>query len=207
MKTMTKVRYAVGLSALSLCLLITGCAKKPVAAAPTPAAPAPTPTPAPAPTRAAEPVREAPPAARPPQPAVAQAPRPTTPDAPTRARIQDLLNRIEDAYFDYDAQNIRPDAQVALSANAKTLSEILRDYPTYKLTIEGHADERGSDQYNLALGDARAKRAKMFLTDAGIPDGQLLTKSFGKERPACTEHEESCWQKNRRAHITQEVQP
>jgi len=206
MKTMTKARYAVGLSALCLCLLGAGCAKKPVAVQQTPAAPAPAPAPPP-PVRAAEPVREAPPAARPPAPVVAQAPRPTTPDAPTRARIQDLLNRIEDAYFDYDAQNIRPDAQVALNANAKTLSEILRDYPTYKLTIEGHADERGSDQYNLALGDARATRTKKYLADAGIPESQLLTKSFGKERPACTEHEEACWQKNRRAHITQEVQP
>jgi len=197
-----KAVYATGLSALCLCLLIAGCAKKPVTAQQTPAPPIAAATPAP--VRQTQPVPVAQPAPRPPQTVAAAAPRPTTPDAPTRARIQDLLDRIEDAYFDYDQQNIRPDAQIALKADAVTLSEILRDYPTYKLTIEGYADERGSDQYNLALGDARAKRTKMYLTDAGIPDGQLLTKSFGKERPFCTEHNETCWQKNRRAHITQE---
>lgn len=197
---MTKAGYAIGLSALSVCLFGAGCAKKAPVAKQTP--PAPVAAPAPTPAPAAQPVRQSAPAPRPPQQVAAA--RPTTPNAETRARIQDLLNRIEDAYFDYDQQNIRPDAQIALKADSVTLSEILRDYPTYKLTIEGYADERGSDEYNLALGDARAKRAKQYLTDAGIPDSQLLTKSFGKERPVCEEHNESCWQKNRRVHITQE---
>ncbi len=128
----------------------------------------------------------------------------TMPDAATRARIQDLLNRIEDAYFDYDKHDIRPDAQKALVDDAHTLADILRQYPDYKLTVEGYCDERGSDEYNIALGDARAKQAKDYLVNLGIPADQLRTVSYGRERPVCTEHDENCWQKNRRAHITQE---
>jgi len=128
------------------------------------------------------------------------------PNAATRARIQDLINRIQDAYFDFNRDNIRPDAQKALSADAKTLGEILKQYPNYKLTIQGNCDERGSDEFNLALGDARAKAAKDYLASLGVPAAQLNTVSFGKEHPVCTDHDESCWQKNRRVHITQEQQ-
>jgi len=128
------------------------------------------------------------------------------PDAATKARIQDLLNRIQDAYFDFDRHNIRPDAQKALASDAKTLGEILRQYPNYKLTIQGNCDERGSDEFNLALGDARASAAKDYLASLGVPAAQLNTVSFGKEHPVCTDHDESCWQKNRRVHITQEQQ-
>jgi peptidoglycan-associated lipoprotein len=125
------------------------------------------------------------------------------PSAPTKARIQDLLNRIQDAYFDYNQNNLRPDAETALRADALNLSEILHDYPDYRLTVEGYCDERGSDQYNLALGDARARRAKSYLTDSGIPDRQVRIVSYGKERPVCTDSSETCWQKNRRVHISQ----
>jgi len=179
-------------------LLVEGCAKKVVASAPTKSEPVATRAPqiAKAPER---PALSAP--ARPSQTAENSTPR--VPDQATQARIQDLLNRIQDAYFDYNTANIRSDAQTALQADAKTLSDILRDYPTYKLTIEGYCDERGSEEYNIALGDARAKRAKEFLVDAGIPAQQLVTISYGKERPVCTESNESCWQKNRRIHITQ----
>lgn len=126
------------------------------------------------------------------------------PDQATRARIQDLLNRIQDAYFDYNKHNLRPDAQTALVADAHTLSEILKQYPDYKLTVQGYADERGSEEYNLALGDKRADQAKDYLSSLGVPAAQLKTVSYGKERPVCTEHNEECWQRNRRAHITQE---
>ena len=125
------------------------------------------------------------------------------PDQATKERIQALLNRIQDAYFDYNTSNIRQDAQQALHADAQTPAEILRGYPDYKLTIAGYADERGSAEYKLGLGEARAKRALQFLVDSGIPSAQLMTTSFGKERQVCTEHDESCWQKNRRIHITQ----
>ena len=126
------------------------------------------------------------------------------PDQATQIRIQDLLNRIQDAYFDYNKHNLRPDAQAALVADAKTLGEILKQYPDYKLTVQGYCDERGSEEYNLALGDKRADQAKEYLASLGVPDSQLKTISYGKDKPVCTEHDEACWQKNRRAHITQE---
>ncbi len=125
------------------------------------------------------------------------------PDAATRARIQDLLDRIQDAYFDYDKHDIRPDAETALRADVKTLSDIIRQYPDFKLTVEGHCDERGSDEYNLALGEARAKQTMDYMVSLGLPANQMKTVSYGKEKPFCTEHDEDCWQKNRRAHITQ----
>jgi peptidoglycan-associated lipoprotein len=126
------------------------------------------------------------------------------PDQATKDRIQDLLNRIQDAYFDYNKHSLRTDAEKTLSDDAKTLADILRQYPDYKLTVQGYCDERGSEEYNLALGDKRASQAKEYLATLGIPGEQLKTISFGKERPVCTDHDEACWQKNRRAHITQE---
>ncbi len=126
------------------------------------------------------------------------------PDQATKDEIQVLLDRIQDAYFDYDKHNIRPDAQTALVADAKTLGEILKQYPDYKLTVQGYCDERGSEEYNLALGDKRANQAKDYLASLGVPASQLKTVSFGKEKQICDEHDEACWQKNRRAHITQE---
>ena len=126
------------------------------------------------------------------------------PDQATKNQIQELLNRIQDAYFDYNKHNIRPDAQAALVADAKTLGEILQQYPGYNLTVQGYCDERGSEEYNLALGDKRATQAKEYLASLGVPGDQLKTISYGKERPVCTDHDEDCWQKNRRAHITQE---
>jgi len=129
-----------------------------------------------------------------------------TPDAATRAQIQDLLNRIQDAYFDYDKHTLRNDAQTALKSDAQTLAEIIKQYPDFKLTIEGHCDERGSEEYNMALGDARGKQAKEYLATMGLPADQLREVSFGKDRPICTDHDEACWQRNRRAHLTQEQQ-
>ena len=112
------------------------------------------------------------------------------PDAATRARIQDLLNRIQDAYFDYDKHTLRPDAQSALQKDAQTLAEIMHQYPGYKLTVEGHCDERGSEEYNLALGDARAKQAKEYLAGLGVSSNQLQVISYGKDKPGCTGHDE-----------------
>jgi peptidoglycan-associated lipoprotein len=179
-----------------------GCAKKKVAAqaAPPPAPPAAVaerPQPAPQPVRAAVST---------PAPApVAQQPA-RMPDAPTRARIDTLLARIEDAYFDYDQHNLRPDAIKALEGDSSELRDILKDYPDYKLTVEGHCDERGSAEYNMALGQERADSAKAYLVQVGIPTGQLATVSYGKEKPACDEHDEACWQKNRRVHIVADSQ-
>jgi peptidoglycan-associated lipoprotein len=142
-------------------------------------------------------------------PAPAPAPQQTTrmPNAQTRARIDTLLARIEDAYFDYDKHTLRPDAIKALEADSTELRDILKDYPDYKLTIEGHCDERGSAEYNMALGQERADAAKSYLVQVGIPSAQLATVSYGKEKPACDEHDEACWQKNRRVHIVADSQP
>ncbi len=183
----------------ALTFTFAGCSKK-VAAKP-PATPAPaTASATPAPARSTPPRQVA---AAQPAP-VRQMPR--TPDAATRAQIQDLLNRIQDAYFDYDKHSLRPDAETALKTDAQTLGLIIRQYPEYHLTVEGYCDERGSDEYNMALGDARAKQAKEYLAGLGVPGDQLRVMSFGKDKPVCTEHDEACWQKNRRAHITQEQQ-
>jgi peptidoglycan-associated lipoprotein len=179
----------------ALSLTFAGCAKKVAAKAPQPPAPVQTAT-APAATPA--------PARNYSQPAqTAQATQPRLPDAATRARIQDLLNRIQDAYFDYNKHTLRPDAETALRTDAQTLADIIKQYPDFKLTVEGFCDERGSDEYNMALGDARAKQTKEYLANLGLPDNQLATISYGKEKPVCTEHDEECWQKNRRTHITQ----
>ena len=179
----------------ALSLTFSGCAKKVVAKAPPPPASAPT-TASVAPTTA--------PARNYSQPAqVASTTPPRMPDAATRARIQDLLNRIQDAYFDYNKHSLRPDAEAALRMDAQTLADIIKQYPDFKLTVEGFADERGSDEYNLALGDARAKQTKEYLSNLGLPSTQLATISYGKEKPVCTGHDEDCWQKNRRTHITQ----
>jgi peptidoglycan-associated lipoprotein len=172
-----------------------GCTKKQVAVSTPPAPVSAAPAPAP---RAPETARTVD------QPAETAAPAPSRlPDAATRARIQELLDRIQDVYFDYGEHNLRPDAVAAIEKDAKTLSEIMRQYPDFRLTVEGYCDERGSSAYNLALGDARAKKAAEYLVMLGLPGGQLKELSYGKEKPVCTEHTEACWQKNRRAHITQ----
>jgi peptidoglycan-associated lipoprotein len=129
-----------------------------------------------------------------------------TPNAATRARIDTLLARIEDAYFDYNKYSLRPDAIQALQADSSELRDILKDYPDYKLTIEGHCDERGSAEYNMALGQERAQAAKDYLAQVGIPSDQLATVSYGKEKPVCDEHDEACWQKNRHVHIVAQAQ-
>lgn len=175
-----------------------GCAKKKVAATPpsTPAAPQQTTTAStPPPSRPAETATTTP------TPANTNNTNTGRPDAQTQARIETLLSRIEDAYFDYDKHTLRPDAMKALDADATELRDIISQYPNYKLTIEGHCDERGSEAYNLALGDARAKAAKDYLSKVGITENQLSIVSYGKDKPACDEHDEACWQKNRRIHI------
>jgi peptidoglycan-associated lipoprotein len=185
------------ISAAALVMFAAGCTKKTVAKS---APPAPTPTNA---TERPQPqVPTAPRStAQQPQQQAATTPASRLPDAKTRARIDQLLARIEDAYFDYNQHNLRPDAIKALQADSTELRDIIVQYPDYHLTIEGHADERGSEQYNLALGDARAKAAKAYLVQVGIPDAQLAVVSYGKDKPICEEHDEACWQKNRRIHI------
>ena len=112
--------------------------------------------------------------------------------------VEEMFTReVQDAFFDYDKADIRGDARQALSKTA----DFLRSYPQVAIVIEGHCDERGSTEYNVALGDRRADSAKNFLTAQGIAGDRIQTVSYGKERPFCTESNESCWQQNRRAHF------
>jgi peptidoglycan-associated lipoprotein len=131
-----------------------------------------------------------------------QTPRSETMTPQERATLTDRLARLEDALFDYDKASIRTDATMVLKDDVGVIRDILANYPSQKLVIEGHADERGSSEYNLALGDKRARRAEEFLTTMGIPDAQLTVISYGEDHPICTDQTEVCWQKNRRAHIT-----
>jgi peptidoglycan-associated lipoprotein len=117
-----------------------------------------------------------------------------TPDLPFNEMFR---QSVRDAFFDYDKYDIRADARDNLARTA----EFLRRYPEAKVSIEGHCDERGSLEYNLALGAERAEATKRFLTSLGIDGSRMVTTSYGKERPFCTEHDESCWQQNRRGHF------
>jgi peptidoglycan-associated lipoprotein len=119
-----------------------------------------------------------------------------------RATLNERLARLEDALFDYNQATIRSDASTVLKDDVGVVRDILANYPAQKLMIEGYADERGSSEYNLALGDKRARAAEEFLTTMQIPAVQLTVISYGKERPVCTDQNEACWQKNRRVHIT-----
>jgi len=112
--------------------------------------------------------------------------------------LQELFDKqVKDAYFDYDQADIRADARDALSQTA----QFLRSYPQLKVVVEGHCDERGSTEYNLALGDRRAAAAKQFLVSLGISADRMETVSYGKEKPFCTASNEECWKQNRRAHF------
>jgi peptidoglycan-associated lipoprotein len=130
------------------------------------------------------------------------APPPPPPPANKPTLDQMLSGSVVDAYFDYDKNDIREDARAALTKDADALKAIFSSFPDASVTIEGHCDERGSAEYNLALGDRRAAAAKEFLVQLGVPGDKLKTISYGKERPHCTDHDESCWQKNRRAHFS-----
>jgi len=104
---------------------------------------------------------------------------------------------IKDIYFDYDKSDIRPDQQSSLQADFTFLNQ----HPNVNVLIEGHCDERGSTDYNLALGDQRASAVKNALTAGGISASRIKTISYGKEKPFCTESNEACWQQNRRGHL------
>jgi peptidoglycan-associated lipoprotein len=127
---------------------------------------------------------------------------PPAAEAPKPVRISDaefFAANVKDVYFDYDKYDIRDDSANTLKMDARALSDSERS--RLRFTIEGHCDERGSEKYNLALGDRRANSAKEYLVNLGISADRIDTISYGKERPFCTESNEECWQQNRRAHF------
>jgi peptidoglycan-associated lipoprotein len=174
---------------------LSGCAKRP---ATTQAA-------APAPTGAASSTASTPAAptpAAPGGPAMAQpsapAPAPAT-AAPARPEVKDFaaIPELADIFFDFDKYDIRPGDAKTLDANASWL----KSNPNHLVLIEGHCDERGTNEYNLALGERRAKSTMNYLVSQGVQANRITIISYGEERPQCTEKTEACWAKNRRSHF------
>ena len=111
---------------------------------------------------------------------------------------EDLFGQtVKDVYFDYDKSDVRADQQAAVQSDAQFLTQ----HSNINFTIEGHSDDRGSNDYNLALGDQRANTVKNALVTAGIGAARIKTISYGKEKPFCVEDNEACWQQNRRGHF------
>lgn len=167
-----RIRTLVPALAVIALLAVTGCAKKP---APAPATPPPAPVTETAPT-----------------------PAPTPPPAPAPAETPAVQESdLQPAFFDYDAATLREDARAALDGNAR----VLRQNATLRLVVEGHCDDRGTIEYNQALGQQRAEAARDYLVGQGIDAGRLTVISYGKERPFATGNDEASWQQNRRAHF------
>ena len=126
-------------------------------------------------------------------PASAPPPPPTT-----NVTDEQLFSQnVKDVYFDYDKADVRGDQQSSVQADAQFFGQ----HSNMNFTVEGHCDERGSTEYNLALGDQRASAVKSALTAAGVNASRIKTISYGKEKPFCTESNEACWQQNRRGHL------
>jgi peptidoglycan-associated lipoprotein len=109
----------------------------------------------------------------------------------------EAVPELQDVYFDFDKYDIRPADTRTLDANAAWL----KSNPNHLVLIEGHADERGTNEYNLALGERRAKSTMNYLVSQGVQANRITIISYGEERPTCQEHTEACWAKNRRSHF------
>jgi len=128
------------------------------------------------------------------------APPPPPPPPPSATEEELFAQNVKDIYFDYDKYDVRADQQGSLQGDA----QFLQQHPNIHITVEGHCDERGSTEYNLALGTNRADAVKNALIQAGVGGDRIKTISYGKEKPFCTESNESCWQQNRRGHFVYE---
>jgi len=177
-----KQSLKVGSLVLAALAIVVACSPKP--------APAPAPAPTPAPVSTPTIVTVEPPAPTP-------QPTPRVTDEVMTKSLSEISSYLKPAFFDFDKADIRPDARDVLAANAAWLKK----YSSVQFTIEGHCDERGTAQYNLALGDRRANAAKDYLVSLGVDASRIKTVSYGKERPFATGHDEESWQKNRRAHF------
>jgi peptidoglycan-associated lipoprotein len=124
-------------------------------------------------------------------------PPPPPPPPPTVSDADLFSQNVKDVYFDYDKADVRADQQSVLQANI----DFLKQHPNISFVVEGHCDERGSTEYNLALGDNRANSVKNALVQGGVNASNVKTISYGKEKPFCSESTEDCWQQNRRGHF------
>jgi len=201
---------AFAVSVLVPAAIVAGCAKSPVTADVAPPPPAATGAPerlgtATTPEGSVAPLGEITtrPGTTPPDSAPAGAPtgagEARAPIGPARPSVAEFAARaeLEDIHFDFDRYDIRPGDARLLDASAAWL----RANPASLVLIEGHCDERGTDAYNMALGDRRAKATMDYLVSRGIQAERITTLSYGEERPVCRQHTEACWAKNRRAHF------
>jgi peptidoglycan-associated lipoprotein len=197
----------LGVSLLVTATVLAGCAKRPAmtqASAPPPPAAVVAPKPPP-PTVVQETVREtvvatpAPEPATPPATAAPATPAPTVRPSPKEFAVN---ANVKDIFFDFDKYNIKPEFAKVLDDNAGWL----KANPGQLVLIEGHCDERGTVEYNLVLGERRAKAAMNYLVAQGVQASRFTVISYGKERPFCTEHNETCWAQNRRAHFLTKAQ-
>jgi peptidoglycan-associated lipoprotein len=188
---MTRVRRQLSTFALvsAFALAAAGCHKKAPAAVPAP-------PPSPPPAAPATP----PPPPPPPPPAPAPTPPPLTEEEIFARKSLEQLNAerpLDDVYFDLDQSTVREDAKPRLQKDA----DWLKRWTSTQITVEGHCDSRGSSEYNLGLGSRRATAVKDYLVSLGVPAGRMTVVSKGKESPACSDENESCWQQNRRGHF------
>jgi len=187
--TMTRVWGTTVL--LLVVMSVAGCGKKqaPIARPMPPPFPGATTTPPSRPPAPPEPVAE---------PTIVP-PEPVRDDAIASASLDDLNRNspLKPVFFDYDSSDLSPEAQRALDENAATIKK----YPSWAVTIEGHCDERGTAEYNLALGERRSVAARAYLVSLGIPADRVRTVSYGKEFPFDPGHDEAAFRKNRRAHF------
>jgi peptidoglycan-associated lipoprotein len=182
-------------------VLLAGCAKRPATTQAT--VPAPTgavaSTPGGATPSGAQPSTMAPSTGTGPSTA-APAPAPGSTAAPATRPVPSEFTATEnlrDVFFDFDKYDIRPTDAKTLDANASWL----KSNPNFLVLIEGHCDERGTNEYNLALGERRAKSTMNYLVSQGVQASRITIISYGEERPVCTQKTEECWAKNRRAHF------
>jgi peptidoglycan-associated lipoprotein len=172
---------------IALSLFLVGCPKRPA----TTAASAPPPTGSPSPSAAAP--STAPSPSMTPSPVAPSTTPSATPPAPSEFTANANL---KDIFFDFDKYDVRPNDAKTLDTNAAWLKS-----NDNLVLIEGHCDERGTNEYNLALGERRAKATMNYLVAQGVQASRITIISYGKERPTCTEHSEACWAQNRRAHF------
>ncbi len=183
---MNRKRMVLGwIGMLGLALLMVGCKS----------APPPAPEPAPPPPPPRPPVTEVTPQPTP-RPEVEE-PDPLAGDLVTANQFAYDNGLLGDVYFDFDKYDLRTDARDRLAKNAN----FIKKNTQFRFDIEGHCDERGTNEYNLALGDRRSNAALSYLASLGARVGSLRTISYGEEKPQCTVSDESCWWKNRRAHF------
>ena len=145
--------------------------------------------------KSAPPAEVTPPPSNPEIPQTSEEPPPKPP--PPSTEDENAQARLQDAFFDFDEAALRDDAKQALEGDAK----YMEGHSRVNVIIEGHCDERGSVEYNLALGEKRARAAKEYLVSYGIKGTRITTISYGKERPFDQGHDEESWAKNRRAHF------